>query len=370
MKNNNIFFNIFFIFILFLYPTYVSAQGVQIKDLTQIAGVRENQLIGYGLVVGLAGTGDSRSKLAQKSMAEILGNLGHPFELSGESKRNIAAVIVTANVSTFAQIGQKIDVTVSSLADASSLSGGVLLQTALYGGDNNVYAVAQGRILPKTSLETNRTQNVSRLQNRMTVAPIEKAALIEKRIVFASTSPFASNSKDTKIIQLNLHYMDLHTLNQIHERIQEEFPTLKVRKESINLLLEIPPSLDAITTIAAIGDLYVQPKYNAKIIVNEKTSSIILGGDIKLEKISIAQFKKMGEQLNNFNSNSLSSLAQLNTSKIDDANESQIEYIEEDSIEKLLSALSNLEIEIKDIIEILKTLRSVGALHAELIIRK
>ncbi|MEQ9363835.1 MAG: flagellar basal body P-ring protein FlgI, partial [Leptospirales bacterium] len=214
-------------------------EGVRLKDLARITGIRTNQLLGYGLVVGLPGTGDSRSRLASESIGNLLGGLGQNLDKAGLNARNIAAVIVTAEVPPFAGRGDRVNATVSSIGDARSLEGGVLIQTPLYAGNKTIYAVAQGVVT--TGGKSNERGGFSRTGD--TVGLVLNGAAIERDVPARILEPEErpdSGANSPRRVRVSLNHFDFSTLNAVSKRLAETFTDAKVVIEGGSIVVTIP----------------------------------------------------------------------------------------------------------------------------------
>jgi flagellar P-ring protein precursor FlgI len=256
-----------------------ASAAVRIKDAAQFQGVRDNQLIGYGLVVGLNGTGDkSQSLFTVRSMANLLTRMGIDIKASEVKPKNVAAVIVTATLPPFIKSGARIDVTLSSLGDASSLQGGTLLLTPLQGADGNVYAVAQGPL----SVGGFEVGGGGQSGSFGTVARIPQGALIEHEV---PVTLVAEN-----IVKLSLKTVDFTTCVRMAEAINVEFGTrIAEAVDGATVQITVPDTYreNIVSFLARIEHVEMQPDARAKIIMNERTGTIVGGKDVKISRISL-----------------------------------------------------------------------------------
>lgn len=250
----------------------------RIKDIANFEGVRENMLVGYGLVVGLKGTGDSlrNSVFTKQSLQGMLQRMGIQANSSALQTKDIAAVMVTATLPPFPRQGERIDVTVSALGDATSLVGGQLLITPLLGADNNVYAVAQGA-LPVTSLAGNRSAIT-------TTSVVSNGAIIEREI------PFKLNSlQDFKI---SLKNPDFTTAERVSKAINSYvgLPVSHIM-DPTTIEVKLPKSFKGKTAdfITDIEQLPIQTDTPAKVVINEKTGVIVIGKNVRIDRVAIAE---------------------------------------------------------------------------------
>lgn len=253
----------------------------RLKDLVDIEGVRSNQLVGYGLVVGLNGTGDKsqNAPFTDQSLRGMLERLGVSVRGNTLKTRNIAAVTVTASLPPFARQGSTLDITVSSLGDATSLSGGVLLVTPLLAADGEVYAVAQGSLVAGGDSASGAAETV--IKNVPTVARVANGAIIEKEIDFA-----LSDMGDVKLILKN---PDFTTAKRIEQAVNS-----RMRKKSARIVDNMTVTVDrgsssAADLIAMIENVQVKPDTKAKVVVDDRTGTIIIGENVRIGRIAISQ---------------------------------------------------------------------------------
>ncbi len=334
-------------------------EGVRLKDMARIIGMRSNQLLGYGIVVGLPGTGDSRSKLASESIQNLLGTLGQKLESSGSQTRNIAAVLVTAELPPFARRGDKVNVTVSSIGDARSLEGGVLVQTPLVGGNNEVYAVAQGVVTTggQAAAGSNSTSQ------RRTVGSVMNGAHIEKEV--------AANFLDNRRLRVTLLNFDFATLNQALIMIKKTFPTANAVVEEGSITVTVPEGNDPVSFIAILEEIRVVPRYNARVVINERTGTIVMGGDVRVDPVSVSrggmQIIVTGANRAAASGNTGTSTAQSGSAAAK-AQAGESREFSGTSISEIIESLNQMGATVRDIIAILEALKQAGALHAELIV--
>ncbi len=271
--SRSISFLVFLIFYISILISLNAATPVRIKDITTVSGIRENMLMGMGIVTGLGGKGDSKSfGMTQKMFQNLIANYGFDIDLNDLKSKNIAGVVVTARVNGFARNGEIIDVTVSSIGDAKSLDGGFLLMTPLRAANGTVYAVAQGRVLvgsKETKIETTGTAPAS--------------AIIEKDIV--------SNFIDDRKLNIVLKHPDFVTANQIVEQIKTINEQLQVRAVDaglVEVVLTEQEALNPIDFISKYEVLTITPDKRAIVIIDKKTGIIVSGGDIVIQPCAIS----------------------------------------------------------------------------------
>jgi flagellar P-ring protein precursor FlgI len=262
---------IFFI-CLFIFPLCFAAE-TRLKDLVTVKGVRDNPLIGYGLVIGLNGTGDGGGDITTTSLKRMFQKLGLNPQKEVSSK-NVAAVIVTTKMQPFSRMGQKIDVVVSSIGDASSLGGGTLLVTPLKGGDGHIYAIAHGPLS---------IGGLTQGQKFPTTASISSGATIEKEIDL--------DFHKKKSIRFNLNSPDFTTAARIEKTLNQElggkFATAK-DSSTIDLVIPTHYERNVIQLMAIIENFRVNSDNAAKVVINEKTGTIVAGGDVVIKEVAIS----------------------------------------------------------------------------------
>jgi flagellar P-ring protein precursor FlgI len=313
------------------------SQAARLKDIASIRGVRENQLIGYGIVVGLKGTGDGKSEFTAKSLGRMLDKLGVKLESGTVDTKNAAAVIVTANLPAFAKAGNPMDVTVSALGDASSLEGGTLLQTPLRAANEQVYAVAQGSISIGGSGKDAFT----------TVGRVPNGAIIERDVA----SEFASR----KMFRLTLHNPDFitaaRTVMTINRELGGQYASAK-DGGTIDIVTPFGYEGRGVELLATIEAIEINPDSKAKVVINEKTGTVVIGDRVKISRIAISH-------------GSLSVKVMTKDSKT--PLEEKVAVIDSGvSVGDLVQALNKLGVSPKDLITLLQSIKAAGALHGEL----
>jgi flagellar P-ring protein precursor FlgI len=316
--------------------------SVKVKDISFIDGLKENQVYGYGLVVGLPGTGDSRkTPLTKASLKNLLKNLG--MEGDDVTSANTAAVLVTAKLPPFVRVGDRIDVTVSSIGDAKSIEGGTLVQSPLRGADNVIYAVAQG------ALSVPRIKNERRAIR--TVAQIQGAAVVEREIQPEILFRDKDDEKNLYIF-IVLKEWDYAVANSIIKAIAGKYPDSKpAMANGGKIQLSLLSDVSLPEFISSIENIEVTPAYRAKIVVNERDGTIVTGGEVK---ISAAMVSREGLTVEIRETGKKISASELKESA---------------TVKDLVDSLNVTGATTADIISILKALDASGALHAELIVR-
>ena len=365
---------------LFFFAQVLQANTVQIKDLTRLNGVKDNALVGYGIVTGLAGTGDSRrSRATFQSIKNILLRFGVSVPITDVNSRNAAAVMVTTTLPAYAQVGDKIDINVTSIGDARNLVGGTLLMTHLIGADQQTYALAQGPIsVGGFSYDFN--GNLVQ-KNHPTAGNVPDGAIIEKSVVTQVVD-------DRGSIQLNLHSPSYTTAFRIAESIDRHFQSnIASAASAASVKVSLPAQRSErggdeewVEFIQRIQEIYVVPDIPLRVVVNERTGTVVSGGDIKISPITITH----GDLTVNIKSEFFVSQPFLVREtgpdvRTETIQQTEIEVDEEDSfnidlakdvnVADLVSALNKVKASSRDVIVILQSIKRAGALHAELIIQ-
>ncbi len=316
------------------------AQAVRLKDIANVRGVRENQLVGYGLVVGLAGTGDSKSEFTEKSFTRMLDKMG--MKLSGKevASANVAAVIITANLPAFARAGNNIDITVNSVGDSSSLKGGTLIQTPLRAANQEIYAVAQGAVVIGEG--GGATHN--------TVGRIPNGAIIERDV----SSDFTSR----KMFRLTLNNPDFTTAARVVKVINSDLSgKYAVAKDSGTVDVIVPQRFEGkvVEMLATIESLEVVPDVKAKVVVNQRTGTVVIGSGVRISEVAISHGDLSVR------------VGGAKATKGKDQDAERVGVIPPDAnVGGLVKSLNGLGVSPKDLITILQNIKAVGALQGDL----
>ncbi len=257
-----------------------SAATARVKDVATIDGVRDNQLVGYGLVIGLSGTGDKKMPFTNLAVTNMLHKLGIRFDPGQLKAKNIASVLVTATLPPYAQTGHRIDVTVSSVGDAKSLQGGVLVLTPLVGPDNAVYAVAQGSVSIGGFAAQARAASQAK---HLTVGRVPQGALIEREV--------PSSITDGDHVVLTLHEPDFTTAQRLVRTLTLHFHEPLARALNGGAVrVRIPPRYigDPVAFIAELEDLPIRPDAVARVVINERTGTVVVGEHVRIYPVAIA----------------------------------------------------------------------------------
>lgn len=360
-----------------MFAVVAQAQGaVRLKDLGRFAGVRDNSVIGYGLVVGLSGTGDTRRSLAtMQSVSNMLQEFGLQVPAAGINSRNVAAVLVTAKLPGFMNVGDRLDVNVSSIGDASSLAGGTLLMTPLRGPDREVYAMAQGSLsIGGYRFEQNGTV---RQKNHPTSGNIPEGALAER--VIAPQLLTADGA-----IELILNDPDFTTASRVATLINRSVPGAQAMPVTAGRIRLAAPSSGPpgiVAMVSAVENLAVEPDLKARVVVNERTGTIVSGGNVYLSAITVTHgdlkvaidtryLVSQPDGYQYFTGPGVRTAIVPETTM--DVSESQLKAVnlpQGATIEDLVAALKGVKASSRDVIAILQGVKRAGALHAELIIQ-
>jgi flagellar P-ring protein precursor FlgI len=350
-----------------------SADGVRVGDLAMVAGARDNQLVGYGLVVGLAGDGDKNPIYTQQTIANMLQRYGINLQsqVATLSSKNVAVVMVTADIAAFAKPGARIDVQVSSMGDAKSLQGGVLLQTPLLGADNKVYAVAQGPVsLGGFTAGSGGGGGASVTKNHPTVAQIINGALVEHEI--------QTTIVHDGILELLLRDPDFTTAALTAEAINDVFTNAALAVDSTSVQVRLPAGAESglVDFIARLDSIEVTPNMPARIILNERTGTIVATATIHISSCAVSQgsitisvASSQGVSQPNPFSNGRTAATKGSSTEVTESKSALITLPELPTVEKVATALNALGVTPRDMMAIFLTMKQAGALQAEIIIR-
>jgi len=365
----------FFLSVIFLgLASLVSAD--RIKDLTSLAGVRSNQLVGYGVVVGLAGTGDGNTGITLQSMQSLVSRFGITSDLGGFNGDNAAAVMITANLPAFTKPGQTIDVTVSTVGGAASLKGGTLLMSPLLGADGETYAIAQGNVIVG-GLGVEGADNSSLTVNIPTVGRIPKGASVERLV--------PTEFLDADFVILNLHQGDFTTANNITTAINETFgdgTAISLDTNSIRVVAPQDPTLKVgfVSVLENIEVVRSEPP--AKIIVNSRTGTLVISGNVKVTPAAVSHGTlsvRVNEDVNvqGGDATAIGDGAQANAGAqaipdteivVEEQTAKAFLFDAGVSLNELVDAINAVGATPSDLVAILEALREAGALNAELIV--
>ena len=355
-----------------------NAYADRLKDLTSISGVRDNPLVGYGIVVGLAGSGDGNSGLLLQSMQAMVSQFGLVTNASGLSGKNAAAVMVTAELPAFTKPGQAIDITVSTLGTAKSLRGGTLLMTPLKGADGETYAIAQGNLVVG-GLGVEGGDGSSIIVNIPTVGRIPKGATVEKMV----ETPFLNSD----ILILNLNQSDFSTASRVSEAINDVFgPEVSVPLDSSSIRVRAPiDKSQKVTFMSLLENVQVEPANPAaKVVVNARTGTIVIGGDVRVTPAVVTHGSltvRVKEDINTAQEQNIlaagqnaivagGDIVQTPDSDVGFEAETARAFVFDTGVElsDIVDAVNNVGASAADLVSILDALRQAGALRAEIVV--
>lgn len=349
-----------------LLPGLVHA--TRIKDIAAFDGVRDNQLVGYGLIVGLNGSGDSdQTKFPVQSLVNMLERMGVTVNRADIKVKNVAAVMVTATLPPFAKQGTKLDVLVSSLGDAKTIAGGTLIMTPLKGADNQVYAVAQGSIL--TNSFAFGGQGASATKNHPTAGRIPAGALVEREL------PNVLAGKSS--LRLNLAQADFTTASRIVAAINKTFKGAAGSSDGGSVMVQVPDEFATrpVEFIAQLENLEVTQDQPARVVVNERTGTVVMGDKVKIAAVAVSHGNLT---LTIKETPKVSQPAPLSKGETKEVPRTELKVQEEqkrlsllpegNTIGDVVRGLNLLGVTPRDLISILQSIKAAGALQAELVI--
>ena len=342
----------------------------RIKDLANVEGVRDNMLVGYGLVVGLNGTGDTlrNSPFTLQSLQGMLERMGVNTRGTNLNTKNVAAVMVTANLGAFSAQGTRLDVTVSALGDATSLRGGTLLVTPIMGADGQVYAVAQGTVATSGFSAQGASASVS--QGVTTAGRISNGALVEREINFKLAS--------LDNIKLSLRNPDFTTANRVSSAINAFLgENAASAHDPATIELNKPKNYkgDLVALLTDIEQLRVDPDQVARVVVDEASGIIVMGADVRVSTVAIAQGNltiritetPQVSQPEPFSTGGTTTVVPRTNIQIDSQDNRKLAVLNEGvSLQALVDGLNALGIGPRDMISILQTIKAAGALQADI----
>jgi len=356
----------FVILVMLFVPTLVHA--TRIKDIAAFDGVRDNQLVGYGLIVGLNGSGDSdQTKFPVQSLVNMLERMGVTVNRADIKVKNVAAVMVTATLPPFAKQGTKLDVLVSSLGDAKTIAGGTLIMTPLKGADNQVYAVAQGSIL--TNSFAFGGQGASATKNHPTAGRIPAGALVEREL------PNVLAGKSS--LRLNLAQSDFTTAARIAAAINKSFKGAAGSSDGGSVMVQVPDEYASrpVEFIAQLENLEVTQDQPARVVVNERTGTVVMGDKVKISSVAVSHGNLT---LTIKETPKVSQPKPLSKGETKETPRTELKVQEEqkrlsvlpegNTIGDVVRGLNLLGVTPRDLISILQSIKAAGALQAELVI--
>ncbi|MDO5613768.1 MAG: flagellar basal body P-ring protein FlgI [Paracoccus sp. (in: a-proteobacteria)] len=357
---------------LFLLPALASAAPVRIKDLANFDGVRGNDLVGYGLVVGLDGTGDSfrNAPFAEDMLAGLLERLGVNVSDDALRSKNVAAVIVTADLPPFARAGSRVDVNVATIGDAKSLLGGTLVMTPLKAADGNIYAVAQGSIISGGAAASGQAARV--VEGVPTAGTIPVGARVEREVDF--------DFSEIQDIRIALRNADFTTAVLIEDAINRDFGNRIARTDdsgTVSVDFQRLGSVNPARVLARIENLTVEPQDKAKVVIDHRSGTIVMGNNVRISRVAVSQGNltlKVAEtpvvsQPNPFAAGQTVVVPRTNVELSNEAGIGFAEVSGETSLSEVVAGLNALGVRPREMIDILKSIHGAGALHAELLVQ-
>jgi flagellar P-ring protein precursor FlgI len=359
---------------LLLFGVAPASAEIRVKDLGRFLGWRDNSLVGYGVVIGLAGSGDSpRSEVTRQAMRNVLSRMGANLLPEQVQSRNIAAVLVTATLPPAANVGDRIDITVSSIGDARSLAGGTLLMTPLLGPDQHSYALAQGSLVvgghrfdADQNVQQRNYPTSGRVPDGATVETAVRSALVDARgdVTFVLNDP------------------DPATAERIVDSINRRFgAAARVRDAAAVEIAASATGGDVNRLIADVGVLGVVPDEPARVVINERTGTIVAGGGVQISSVVVSQgdirvavtaerFASQPDNYAGYSNGDVSSLVVTNTKlEVNEGGRDAVRRFPAATVADLVEGLSRLKVDTRGIIAVLQAVKAAGALHAELVVQ-
>lgn len=365
--------NRLFLLLIAMIFAQLAQADVRIKELVRIQGVRDYSVLGYGLVVGLAGTGDSdRNRATRQSLVNTLKNFNVNVADSDLSARNTAAVMITGTLKSFSETGDRIDVEVSSLGDARSLLGGTLLMTPLYGPDEKLYALAQGPIsVGGYAFEANMN---SIQKNHPTVGRIPRGASIER-------SAFGMEAENERNLVLVLNEPDYTTAQRIADALSRslDMPGIRV-VHAAKVEIPLRTGVSVPRLISRVEGITVAPDYSARVVVNERTGTVVAGANVVLGEVNISQgslnvvistrFQVSQPSFNYRSGPGVRTVVAPETElEVREEQRAPVMLAQGATVGDLVQALNRVKLSTSELITVLQAIKQAGALHADLIIQ-
>ncbi|MDD2708762.1 MAG: flagellar basal body P-ring protein FlgI [Verrucomicrobiae bacterium] len=364
-----------FSLMLLIFGASQAVAAVRIKDIARIQGCRENQLIGYGVVVGLAGTGDSNPNVTLQTVANFLNRFGVTLAITDIKANNSAIVIVSCDIPPFSRAGSRIDVNVAAIADSKNLQGGVLMQTPLVGADGQVYAVAQGPlILGGFGGGISGAGGSTVQKNHPTTATISNGALIEREIPSELIS-------QTGVLDISLNAPDFTTASLMADALNRRFATCAMAVDSGTVRVQVPPEFleprKQVYFISKVENVEHETDMVTRIIINERTGTIVANARIQVSSVAVAHGNLVigitsSEQVSQplpFSNTGSTVKTQSVTTTVQEQRSHLIPLPELPTVDLVARALSQLGATPRDMIAIFQCLQQAGALNAEIVVR-
>ena len=343
--------------LMMMISAFVSAE--RIKDISQIEGIRSMPLVGYGLVVGLPGTGDGNVKHTQSSLRKMLTTMGVKVDKNEAIKsKNVASVMVSANLPPFSRIGKKMDLIVTSIGDAKSIKDGTLLMTTLKGVDGSVYAIAKGQVVV-SGLSTNAQDNSFLSKNRSASGVVTGGGVVER--------PWEVELSEDGFIRLVLRNPDFTTAQNVSDVINETFGEgSSYAENSLSISIKAPKNNKQITSfVSIVENLDVSPaEASAKVVVNSHTGTVVISKNVYISEALITH----GNLIVDIKAEGLPGLEEGQVAQDNAAKGRAFKFKSGVSLNDLVKNINELGVGPSDLIAILQSLRSIGSLRAELII--
>ncbi|MBX7147963.1 flagellar basal body P-ring protein FlgI [bacterium] len=346
--------------------------ATRLKDIANFKGVRSNQLIGYGLVVGLDGTGDSSSSdVMKKTLAEALAKMGVGVDAEKFQIKNVASVMVTSTLPAFAKMGSTVDVLVSSIGDAKSLQGGTLLMTPLKAANQEVYAVAQGPV-SIGGYQAEAPAGGSQVKtNHQTVAKLTNGATVEREVDYGL--------EGATELTLAINEPDFTTAVRIATVINEKLESKSATAEdSGGIKIKVPPAFKdkIVTLIASLESLEIEPDVAARVVLNERTGTVVMGENVRVSTVAVSHGSLSIQIDQSYNVSQPNALAKGETVVtpetdfyVDDSKEKKLVLVPEGvNIGEIIRALNAIGVTPRDLISVLQAIKAAGALQGELVL--
>lgn len=342
----------------------------RIKDIVDIEGIRDNILVGYGLVVGLNGTGDNlrNSPFTERGLQDFLSRLGYSMKGENLKTRNIAAVTVTGTLAPFARSGGRFDVQVSTLGDAKSLQGGVLLATPLLGADGNVYAVAQGTVtIGRDAVPEEDAQSVPASP---TTGNVANGAIVEREIAF--------DLRSMREITLSLRNPDISTSRRISERINGAVgEEIAVSIDPGTVIMRVPEIYEGnlLSLLADIEQINVEPDQPAQVVIDEASGTVVISEGVKIDTIAVSQgnlaiaVNPRNREADSAFYGDVNDAATVDPANVGGPGKGFALMRQGANLYDLVNGLNALGVRTRDVITILKTIKAAGALHADIVVK-
>jgi flagellar P-ring protein precursor FlgI len=341
----------------------------RVKDIAMVAGARDNQLVGYGIVTGIAGDGDKNPVYTLQTIANFLQRFGITVPAATLSSKNVAAVVVTADISAFKKNGSRVDVTISSMGDAKTLQGGVLMQTPLLGADGKVYATAQGALSIGGISGGNEGASVQK--NHPTTAQIIGGGLVEREI--------PTEIAHDNIIELLLREPDFTSSARLALAINQVFTNSTESVDSTTVRVRIPEGVQGsvVDFIARVESIEVDADTPARIVINERTGTIVATSHIRISSCAVSHGNITITIANSYDASQPHPFARTGNTVVTPRTDTQVTeqqgrlvpLPELPTVEKVAASLNSLGVTPRDMMAIFQAMKQAGALHAELVMR-